>query len=157
MVQQEASVHSPSHCLESMSNAQEPSLQHRLNRRSRTCVDVLTLVLSRELAMTQRRSCSRPVEPTHVRTMRWLNRWSSRHLYGYLRAQRDRLNRQLSTRRTEAYAEKCPTVTNGNFKFVGYIYGIPGHLKLAGVARSHTHTQEHLQAIKELSNQIFSP
>ena len=35
--------------------------------------------------------------------------------------------------------------------------GYPNHLKLAGVARSHTHTQERLQAIQELSDQIFSP
>ena len=31
----------------------------------------------------------------------------------------------------------------------------PGHLKLAGVARSHTHTQEHLQAIQELIDHIL--
>ena len=33
----------------------------------------------------------------------------------------------------------------------------PGHLTFAGVPRHHTHTQEHLQAIQELSDQIFSP
>jgi len=43
------------------------------------------------------------------------------------------------------------------FMFVGYIYCIPGHFGFARVPRSHTHTQEHLQAIQELSDQIFSP
>ena len=33
----------------------------------------------------------------------------------------------------------------------------PGHLKIAGVQEHHTHTQEHLQAIQELSDHIFSP
>ena len=33
----------------------------------------------------------------------------------------------------------------------------PGHLKFAGVARSHTHTQEHLQAIQEHIDHILSP
>ena len=31
----------------------------------------------------------------------------------------------------------------------------PGHLKSVGVARSHTHTQEHLQAIQELIDHII--
>jgi len=33
----------------------------------------------------------------------------------------------------------------------------PGHFGVAGVPRSHTHTQEPLQAIQVLSDQIFSP
>ena len=33
----------------------------------------------------------------------------------------------------------------------------PGHLKIAGVARSHTHTQEYLQAIEEHIDHILSP
>ena len=31
----------------------------------------------------------------------------------------------------------------------------PGHFEFAGVARSHTHTQEHLQAIQELMDHIL--
>ena len=33
----------------------------------------------------------------------------------------------------------------------------PGHFRVTGVPRHHTHTQKHLQAIQELRNQIFSP
>ena len=46
--------------------------------------------------------------------------------------------------------------TNGNMDLVAYIYGFPGHLKIAGVQRHHTHIQEHLQAIQELSDHILS-
>ena len=31
----------------------------------------------------------------------------------------------------------------------------PDHLKIAGVSRSHTHTQEHLQAIQKLIDDIL--
>jgi len=33
----------------------------------------------------------------------------------------------------------------------------PGHFGVAGVPRSHTYTQKHLQAIQKHSDQIFSP
>ena len=40
----------------------------------------------------------------------------------------------------------------------GPIYmGSPGHLKIAEVATSLKHTQEHLQAIQVLIDHIFSP
>jgi hypothetical protein len=48
-----------------------------------------------------------------------------REANGYFRAQCDRKNRCPSTEISDAYAEKCPTATNGYFEFVGYIYGFP--------------------------------
>ena len=47
--------------------------------------------------------------------------------------------------------------SNDYSELEGYIYGFPQPLKLAGVPRSLTNTQEQLQAIQELSDQIFSP
>ena len=71
----------------------------------------------------------------------------------------DRIHRCPLTGLTGALRRKAPTATNGSMDLVGYIYAIPGHLKFAGVQEhhTHTHTQEYLQAIQELSDHIFSP
>ena len=47
--------------------------------------------------------------------------------------------------------------SNGYFKFVGYIYGTPGHLRIVGVEGDPIHIEEHLQAkpIKMFSDQIL--
>ena len=58
---------------------------------------------------------------------------------------------------TGAYAESWVTTLNGYFDLEAYIYAIPGHLEFAGVQGIHKHTQEHLQAIQELSTYILSP
>ena len=59
---------------------------------------------------------------------------------------------------SDAYAENWPTASNGSLELVAYIYMCsPGHLKIAGVAGHPPHTQEHLQAIQVLSDQMFSP
>ena len=48
--------------------------------------------------------------------------------------------------------------SNGSMDLVGSIYvPSPGHLKVAGVQEHHTYTQEHLHAIQELSDHVFSP
>ena len=48
-------------------------------------------------------------------------------------------------------------LANGYFELVAYIYELPGHFELAGVAEHPTHSQEHLQAIQERKDQFFSP
>ena len=70
----------------------------------------------------------------------------------------DRLHRCPLTGLTGTLRRKAPTATNNSIDLVGYIYmSSPGHFKVAGVQEHHTHTQEHLQAIQELSDHIFSP
>ena len=69
------------------------------------------------------------------------------------------------TGRTDALAPEVPMPTQKSAQrllmassSVWPIYmSSPGHLKIAGVAGSHTHTQEHLQAIQEHRNKILSP
>jgi len=66
---------------------------------------------------------------------------SIRKLNGYFRAINDRLNRQSTTGRTDAHAEMCPTATATSSWWAIYMA---------------SHTQEHLQAIQELSDHIFN-
>ena len=61
----------------------------------------------------------------------------------------------LCTGSSDAYAENWPTASNGSLELVAYIYASPGYFEFAEVARSHTHTQEHLQAIQELIDHIL--
>ena len=61
----------------------------------------------------------------------------------------------LCTGSFDAYAENWPTASNGSLELVAYIYASPGYFEFAEVARSHTHTQEHLQAIQELIDHIL--
>ena len=63
----------------------------------------------------------------------------------------------LCTGSSDAYAENWPTASNGSLDMVAYIYVFPQPFEAARVLRRHTHTQEHLQTIQELSDQIFSP
>ena len=65
--------------------------------------------------------------------------------------------------RTDAIAPEIPMPTQKSAQrllmassSVWPIYmSSPGHLKIAGVVGSHTHTQEHLQAIQELIDHIL--
>ena len=69
----------------------------------------------------------------------------------------DRIHRCPTIGLSGALVEKWPTALNGSMGLEAYIYVIPGHLKFPGVQEHHTHTQEHLQAIQELSDHIFIP
>ena len=61
----------------------------------------------------------------------------------------------LCTGSSDAYAENWPTASNGSLELVAYIYTSTGYFEFARVSRSHTHTQEHLQAIQELIDHIL--
>ena len=66
-------------------------------------------------------------------------------------------NRCPSTGSFDAYAEMCPTALNGQFKLEAYIYVFPRPFEACWSPKtSHTHTQEHLQAIQEHKDQILS-
>jgi len=73
---------------------------------------------------------------------------------GYLRAVSDRLHRCPLTGLTGALRRKAPTAL-----WTWWAIYMPslGHFKVAGVATSLKHTQEHLQAIQVLIDHIFSP
>jgi len=73
---------------------------------------------------------------------------------GYLRAVSYWLHQGPLTGLTGALRRKAPTALST--WWVIYMPS-PGHLKFAGVQEQHTHTQERLQAIQELSDHIFSP
>ena len=63
----------------------------------------------------------------------------------------------LSVSSTDARLIFASRWSNGSVDLVAYICAFPGHFEFVGVPRSHTHTQERLQAIQILSDQIFSP
>jgi hypothetical protein len=56
---------------------------------------------------------------------------------------------------TDAHVEKGRRLLTATLSWCAIYMGFPGHLKLAGVSRSLIHIQEYIQAIQELSDQIF--
>ena len=67
------------------------------------------------------------------------------------------MHRCPTTGLSGALRRKAPMAPNGSIHLVPYIYAIPRSFEAAEVQEHHTHTQEHLQAIQELSVHIFSP
>ena len=64
----------------------------------------------------------------------------------------------LCTGSSDAYAENWPMASNGSLDMVAYIYVFPRPFEACWSPKtSHTHTQEHLQAIQEHRVQILSP
>ena len=55
------------------------------------------------------------------------------------------------------YADKGQWLLTALWTWWAIYMPSPGHFGVAGVQEHHTHTQEHLQAIQELSVHIFSP
>ena len=55
------------------------------------------------------------------------------------------------------YAEKGQRLLTALWTWLAIYMPSPGHFKVAGVATSLKHTQEHLQAIKVLIDKILSP
>jgi len=112
----EASVQSTYYCLETMSSAQQPSLQHWKNRCPiGASVGAMTSARKEECNGYVKIKCHRfnRRQSIDLTDGPRVCCGSVREANGYFRAQCDQKNRCPSTGSFDAYTEKCPTAPNG--------------------------------------------
>jgi len=152
-------VQSTYYCPETMSSAQQPSLQHWKNR----CpigANVGAMTSARNYQVQRLRED--PVPPEEPTPKHRFNRWSQK-VAAAVSEKPTATSEHSVTGRTDALAPEVPMPTQKSAQLLQTassslrpIYMCsPSHLKLSGVPRSLIHIQEHLQAIQVQIDQIL--